>query len=75
MTVDAPYRNQAIGLQGKSMEWFLYKRDLPHKRVKFYEFQKQPFRIMQNHYTADLTLTRITLFHQYSSAVIHKNNI
>ena len=25
---------QSINLQGKSMDWFLYDRDLRHKRVK-----------------------------------------
>ena len=26
------YRNQSIDLQGKSIGWFLYDRELPHKR-------------------------------------------
>ena len=29
------YRNQSIDLQNKSMEWFLYDRDVPHERVNF----------------------------------------
>ena len=28
------YRNQSIDLQSKSMEWFLYDKDLRHERVK-----------------------------------------
>ena len=28
------YRNQSIDLQSKSMDWFLYDRDLRHERVK-----------------------------------------
>ena len=28
------YRNQSIDLQTKSMDWFLYDRDLRHERVK-----------------------------------------
>ena len=28
------YRNKSIDLQGKSMEWFLYDKDLRHERVK-----------------------------------------
>ena len=28
------YRNQSIDLQRKSMDWFLYDRDLRHERVK-----------------------------------------
>ena len=34
---ESPYyieRNQSIDLQGKSMDWFLYDRDLHHERVK-----------------------------------------
>ena len=27
------YRNQSIDLQGKSLDWFLYGRDLHHERV------------------------------------------
>ena len=27
------YRNQSIDLQSKSMDWFLYHRDLRHERV------------------------------------------
>ena len=29
------YRNQSIDLQNKSMDCFLYDRDLRHERVKF----------------------------------------
>ena len=29
------YRNQSIDLQSKSMDWFLYDRDLHHERVKW----------------------------------------
>ena len=28
-----PYRNRSIDLQSKSMDWFLYDRDLRHERV------------------------------------------
>ena len=28
------YRNQSIDLQRKSIDWFLYNRDLCHERVK-----------------------------------------
>ena len=28
------YRKQSIDLQSKSMDWFLYDRDLRHERVK-----------------------------------------
>ena len=28
------HRNQSIDLQSKSMDWFLYDRDLCHERVK-----------------------------------------
>ena len=28
------YRNQSSELLCKSMDWFLYDRDLPHERVK-----------------------------------------
>ena len=28
------YRNQSIDLQSKSMDWFLYDRDLRHERAK-----------------------------------------
>ena len=30
------YRNQFIDLQNKSMDWFLYDKDLRHERVKGY---------------------------------------
>ena len=30
------YRNQSIDLQSKSMDWFLYDRDLRHERVNEY---------------------------------------
>ena len=30
------YRNQLIDLQNKSMDWFLYDRDLCHERVEGY---------------------------------------
>ena len=29
-----PYRNQSIDLQNKSIDWFLYDRDLCHERLK-----------------------------------------
>ena len=29
-----PYRNQSIDLQSRSMDWFLYDRDLRHEKVK-----------------------------------------
>ena len=35
------YRNQSIGLQNKSMDWFLYNNGLRHERVKFYTFHYQ----------------------------------
>ena len=28
------YRNQSINLESKSMDWFLYDRDLHHEKVK-----------------------------------------
>ena len=28
------YKNQLIGLLSKSVDWFLYDRDLRHRRVK-----------------------------------------
>ena len=28
------YRNQSTDLQNKSMDWFLYDKDLRHERVK-----------------------------------------
>ena len=31
------YRNQSIDLQSKSMDWFLYDRDLRNERVKYNE--------------------------------------
>ena len=34
MTEVPVYRNQSIDLQRKSMDWFLYDRDLHHERVK-----------------------------------------
>ena len=35
-----PYRNQLIYLQNKSMDWFLYDRDLRHERVKSNYFMR-----------------------------------
>ena len=32
------YRNQPIDLQSKSMDWFLYDRDLRHERVKIQSY-------------------------------------
>ena len=32
--VSLSYRNQSIDLRSKSMDWFLYDRDLRHERVK-----------------------------------------
>ena len=29
-----PYKNQSIDLRNRSMDWFLYDRDLRHERVK-----------------------------------------
>ena len=34
MTEVPTYRNQSIGLQSKSMDWFLYDGDLRYERVK-----------------------------------------
>ena len=34
MTEVTIYRNQWIDLLSKSMDWFLYDRDLRHERVK-----------------------------------------
>ena len=35
-----PYRNQSIDLQRKSVDWFLYNRDLRHERVNMnYEYK------------------------------------
>ena len=34
MTEPLSYRNQSIELQSKSMDWFLYGRDLCHEKVK-----------------------------------------
>ena len=34
MTQSLSYRNQFIDLLFKSMDWFLYDRDLRHERVK-----------------------------------------
>ena len=31
------YRNQSIGLLCKSMDWFLYDRDIRHKKVNEHE--------------------------------------
>ena len=31
------YRTQSTDFQSKSMDWFLYDRDLPHERVKMLE--------------------------------------
>ena len=36
MTKVPSYRNQFIDLQSKSMNWFLYNRDLRHERVNTY---------------------------------------
>ena len=37
------YRNQSIGVQSKSMDWFLYDRDLRHERVKaVLKYQNHP---------------------------------
>ena len=33
MTRSLSYRNQSIDLQSKSMDWFLYDRDLYHERL------------------------------------------
>ena len=30
------YKNQSIDLQSKSMDWFLYDRDLRHERVPYF---------------------------------------
>ena len=35
MTEVPRYRNQSIGLLSKSVDWFLYDRDLRHERVKW----------------------------------------
>ena len=34
MTESLLHRNQSIDLQSKTMDWFLYDRDLRHERVK-----------------------------------------
>ena len=34
MVKSLSYRNQSIDLQSKSMDWFLFDRDLHHERVK-----------------------------------------
>ena len=34
------YRNQSIDLQSKSVDWFLYDRDLRHERVKAKVFSR-----------------------------------
>ena len=31
---EVPARNQSVDLSSKSMDWFLYGRDLRHERVK-----------------------------------------
>ena len=36
MTEVLPYRNQSIDLQSKSMDWFLYDKDLCPERVKWH---------------------------------------
>ena len=35
------YRNQSIDLQSKSVDWFLYDRDLRYERVKLIKKRKQ----------------------------------
>ena len=52
MTEVSIYRNQPIDMQGKSMDWFLYDRDLRHKRAKeqvffLYFFFKYIFKIFR----------------------------
>ena len=38
------YRNRCIDLQIKSMDWFLYNRNLPHERVKLQRLRQKWFR-------------------------------
>ena len=42
MTEAPIYRNQSINLQSKSIEWFLYDRDLCPERVKVPVNEKDP---------------------------------
>ena len=39
------YRNQSIDLQSKSVDWFLYDRDLRHKRVKRNSYLSLPVKL------------------------------
>ena len=40
MTRSLSYTNQPIDLQSKSMDWFLYDKDLRHERVNEYQIFK-----------------------------------
>ena len=39
------YRNQPIDLQGKSMDWFLYDRDVHHARIKSIWYARSYFAV------------------------------
>ena len=41
------YRNQSIDLQSKSVDWFLYDRDLSHERVNKHPFD--PWTLSEQH--------------------------
>ena len=51
------YRNQSIDLQGKSMNWFLYDKDLRHERVELLEHLLSIKKILPSH-DANYSLTR-----------------
>ena len=52
------YRNQSIDLQSKSMNWFLYDRDLRHERSNKYTWQKyqQYPKLLQSFYISKWTI-------------------
>ena len=58
------YRNQSIGLQSKSMDWFLYDRDICHERVN------DLANILSIHSFHEL---RYYCYHWYNSRIMLKN--
>ena len=44
-------RNQSIDLQSKSIDWFLYDRDLRHERVIYSVQTRYSFRIIPRYFT------------------------
>ena len=65
------YRNQSIDFQSKSMNWFLYDRDLCHERVKRLHFNFLLLDICSKKLILScFKLKKITYFH-----LIYENNL